>query len=158
MGYKHGLRNKLYVSSTLHMAGTSITWSELDLAESVGNEDSRSEAEVVNRRGDFVLYGTGKRTVTYTIPCTYDPADAAQAILWTAYRNGTPVAIADMDGAINVNGTKGMFIDCVVVSAPKPQDLAAFDSVEFGLKPAAVSTFTPTYTTISGATTTTAAP
>lgn len=158
MGYKHGLRNKLYVSSTLHQAQTSIQWSELDLAESVGNEDSRSEAEVINRRGDFVLYGTGKRTVTYTVPCTFDPADTAQAILWTGYRNGTAIAIADMDGAINVNGTKGMYIDCAVVSAPKPQDLAAFDTVEFGLKPAAASTYTPTYTTISGVTTTTAAP
>lgn len=158
MGYKHGLRNKFYVSSTLHQAQTSISWSELDLAESVGNEDSRSEAEVINRRGDFVLYGTGKRALTYTVPCTYDPDDAAQAILWTAYRNDTPVAIADMDGSIGVNGSKGMFIDCVVVSAPKPQDLAAFDTVEFGLKPAATSTFAPTFTTISGVTTTTAAP
>jgi hypothetical protein len=156
MGYKHGLRNKFYVSTTLHQAGTSITWSEVDLAESVGMEDSRSEAEVVNRRGEFVLYGVGKRTVTYTLPCTYDPADAAQAILWNAYRNGTTIAIADMDGPIATNGTKGMFMDCVVVSAPKPQDLAAFDSVEFGIKPAAASTYTPNFMTIAGVTTTAA--
>jgi hypothetical protein len=155
MGYKHGLRNKFYVSATLHQANESITWSELDLAESVGNEDSREEAEVKNRRGEFVLFGVGKRTVKYTLPCTYDPADAAQAIIWAAYRAGTPIAIADMDGNIATSGTKGMFMDCVVTQAPKPEDLAAFDTVEFAFAPAAVSTYAPTFNTIAGATTTT---
>jgi hypothetical protein len=155
MGYKHGLRSKFYVSATLHQAGTSITWSQLDLAESVGNEDSRDVADVVNRRGEFKVHGVGKRTLSYTVPCTYDPDDAAQAILWTAYRNGTPVAIADMDGAIATPGTRGVFADVIVTGAPKPQDLAAFDSVEFTLQPAAVSTYQPTFNTIAAPTTTT---
>lgn len=155
MAYKHGLRNKFYVSATLHQAGTSITWSQLDLAESVGNDDSRDVAEVVNRRGEFKTYGVGKRSVSYTVACTYDPDDAAQAILWTAYRNATPIAIADMDGVITVAGTRGVFADVIVTGAPKPEDLAAFDSVEFTLQPAAVSTYQPTFNTIAAPTTTT---
>ena len=61
MGYKHGLRNKAYVGSVLHQANTTITWSLLDLTESVGHEDSRDEAEIINRRGEFAVYGSGKR-------------------------------------------------------------------------------------------------
>ena len=76
MGYKHGLRNKCYVGAVLHSAESTITWLELDLAESVGNDDTRDEAEIVNRRGDFKLYGAGKRALSYTLPCTYDPADS----------------------------------------------------------------------------------
>ena len=155
MAYKHGLRGKFYVSSTAFNGSGSPTWVLLDLAESVGREDSYEEAEVKNRRGEFVLFGVGKRTVKYTLPCTYDPADAAQAIIWAAYRAGTPIAIADMDGNIATAGTKGMFMDCVVTQAPKPEDLAAFDTVEFGFAPAAVSTYEPTFNTIAGATTTT---
>jgi hypothetical protein len=153
MGYKHGLRNKFYVSSTAFksVAGTpgTPTWVLLDLVESVGNEDSREEAEVKNRKGDFVTYGVGKRTLSYTLPCTLDEADTAQAIVWAAYRAGTPIAIADMDGLIATSGSKGMQMDIVVTQAPKPSDLAAFDTVEFVFKPAAESDKVPTLVTVT---------
>jgi hypothetical protein len=155
MAYKHGLRGKFYVSATLHQAGTPITWSEVDLTEAIGMEDSRAVADITNRRGEFVTHGVGKRTLSYTLSVTYDPDDAAQAILWTAYRNGTPIAVADMDGGIAVSGSRGVFADMVVTSAPKPSDLAAFNTVEFGLQPAAVSTYQPTFNTIAAPTTTT---
>lgn len=155
MGYKHGLRNRAYVGDVLHQAGSTITWSHLDLAESVGHEDSRDEAEIVNRRGEFKVYGSGKRATSYTLPCTYDPADAAQALLWTAYRAGTPVSLAIMDGAIATAGTKGTYLDAIILSATKPEDLAAFDSVEFTFKPAAESTYEPQFVSIAAPTTTT---
>lgn len=157
MGYKHGLRNRFYVSATLHEDETPITWSEADLTESVGHEDARDEAEIVNRRGEFAVYGVGKRKAGYTLKMTYDPADAAFAIIWAAYQNGTMIAIADMDGDITVSGTKGTYMDVVVLSAPKPEDLTAFDSIEFVFKPAAMSTHEPEFVTIAGATTTTGA-
>ncbi len=149
MAYKHGLRNKFYVSSTAFNNAGSPTWVLLDLVESVGNEDSREEAEVKNRKGEFVRYGVGKRTLSYTLPCTLDEADTAQAILWAAYRAGTPIAIADMDGLIATVGSKGMQMDVVVTQAPKPSDLAAFDTVEFVIKPAAMSDKEPTLVTIA---------
>ena len=149
MGYKHGLKGKFYVSSTAFNGSGSPTWVLLDLAESVGREDSREEAEVKNRKGDFTTFGVGKRTLSFTLPCTYDEADAAQTIVWAAYRAGTPIAIADMDGLIATVGTKGMQMDVVVTQAPKPSDLAAYDTVEFVFKPAAETDKTPTLVTIA---------
>lgn len=149
MSYKHGLRGKFYVSSTAFNASGSPTWVLLDLAESVGREDSREEAEVKNRKGEFVTYGVGKRTLSFTLPCTYDEADAAQTIVWAAYRAGTPIAIADMDGLIATVGSKGMQMDVMVMQAPKPSDLAAFDTVEFVFKPAAETDKVPTLVTIA---------
>lgn len=155
MSYKHGLRNRFYVGDVLHQAGTTITWSHLDLVESVGHEDSRDEAEIINRRGEHAVYGSGKRKVGYTVSATYDPADAAQALLWAAYRAGTPISIAVMDGNIVTAGVKGTFMDAIILSASKPEDRAAFDSVEFTFKPAAESTYEPTFNTIAAPTTTT---
>jgi len=155
MSYKHGLRNGFFVGSVLHQANTTIAWSHLDLTESVGHEDSRDEAEIINRRGEYAVYGSGKRKASYTIGCTYDPSDAAQALVWAAYRAGTPIAIAVMDGNIATPGVKGTFMDAIILSASKPEDLAAFDSVEFTFKPAAESTYEPTFNTIAAPTTTT---
>jgi len=149
MAYKHGLKGKFYVSSTAFNSAGSPTWVLLDLAESVGREDSREEAEVKNRKGDFVTFGVGKRTLAFTLPCTADEADAAQVIVFAAYRAGTPIAIADMDGLIATVGSKGMQMDVVVTQAPKPSDLAAYDTVEFVFKPAAETDKVPTLVTIA---------
>jgi len=148
MAFKHGLRNKFYIGSVTHMVGTTITWTEVTLVESIGNEDTRDEAEIVNRRGDMKLYGVGKRAFSYTVTLTYDPADTATTTLLAAYRAGTMLSIADMDGPIATTGTKGMFFDAIITSAPKPEDLSAYDSIELTFKPSAESTFVPVFTTI----------
>jgi hypothetical protein len=70
--------------------------------------------------------------------------------VWAAYRNKTPIAIADMDGLIATSGSKGMQMDVVVTQAPKPSDLAAYDTVEFTFKPAAETDKVPTLVSISG--------
>jgi len=155
MAYRHGLRNKFYVSATAFKTAGTPTWVELDMAESMGHEDSREEAEVKNRKGDFVLYGSGKRTMSFTLPCTFDEADPAQAIILAAYRNNTVIAIADMESAITNTGSKGMQMDVVVLQAPKPSDLAAYDSMEYMFKPAAETAKVPTFVTVAGGTSTT---
>lgn len=154
--YRHGLKNKFYVGAILHEAGTAITWLEVKLVESVGNEDARDEAEVVNRDGDLKTYGGGKRGVAYTLPITWAPGDPACALIWTAYQTNTPIAMADMDGKISVNGTRGMFMDIQVLGAPKPSELNAYDKREFTFKPSADSSYEGREVVIGATTTTTA--
>jgi hypothetical protein len=155
MTFKHGLRNRAYVSADLNQGGGAVTWSELDLVEGIGHESSRDEAEVVNRRGEHKKYGAGKIDESYTITVTWDPADAAVLILWNAYRNNSVIGFADANGDITTNGTNVVFMDVIVTGAPRPQDLSEYDSVEFTVRPAAESTYEPIWYTI-GTTTTTA--
>jgi hypothetical protein len=147
--YRHGLRNKTYVGTVINEAGTTITWVECKLVQSVGNEDSREVGNVVNRDGDTVKSGVGKRTLGWTLPSTWSPADPATVILWNAYKNGATIAFADMDGPIATVGSRGIFADVVVTAAPKPSELNGYDVREFTLAPSADSTFEATEMTIA---------
>lgn len=142
--YRHGLRNKTYVGVVLNEANTTITWVECKLVQSVGNEDSREASNVVNRDGDTVKTGVGKRTLGWTLPNTWAPGDPATVILWTAYKAGSTIAFADMDGPIATVGSRGIFADVVVTSAPKPSELNSYDVREFVLAESADSAFEAT--------------
>jgi hypothetical protein len=153
--YRHGLRNKTYVGVVLNEAGTTITWVEVKKVQSVGNEDSREAANIVNRDGDTVKTGVGKRTLGWTLPNTWAPADPATVILWNAYKSGATIAFADMDGPIATNGSRGIFADVVVTGAPKPSELNGYDVREFTLAPSADSSFEAVEVIIGSPTTTT---
>lgn len=140
---KLGLDGKAYVSTTTHDDGGSITWSEVDLVESIEHEDSKTEADVDNRSSRYTKSGSGQRKISYTLTCTYDASDAVIELLRDAYDNDTVLALAVMDGDITTSGEQGFYLDVEVFSAPKPEELEEFDSIAFKLKPAAKSSFEP---------------
>ena len=148
MGFKTGLDGKFYASADKHQDG-SPTFTEIDLTESIDMEHEGDEIELVHRRGDFKKYDTGKFAMSYTVRVTYDPADAQFDILYDALQSRAPIGCAFMDDNILTIGTKGWFADMVVMQGPKPEDLQAFDAVEFVLKPAAKSTYSPTRHTVT---------
>lgn len=135
------MKNKCYVGVVLNEAGTTITWVECKKVQSVGNEDSREVGNVVNRDGDTVKSGVGKRTLGWTLPNTWAPDDPATVILYNAYKAGSTIAFADMDGPIATVGSRGIFADVVVTAAPKPSELNGYDVREFTIAPSADSTF-----------------
>jgi len=148
MTTKTGLDGKLYVSATTHETG-GITWSELDLLEQLGHEDSRAEATFRNRRSVIARSSAGTREIAYVVTCTYHSTDAVVELLRDAYENGTTIALAVMDDDITTVGTKGNYLDVEVFTDQKPEDLDEFDSIEFKLKPSGRSTFEPTRVTIA---------
>lgn len=146
---KLGLDGKVYVSTTRHDAGSTITWSEFDLVESVEHESSKAEATVRNRKSKYAKMAGGTRQVSYTLSATYDASDAVVNLLLSAYENDTVIAVAVMDGDITTSGEKGFYLDVEVTSAPKPEELDDIDSISFKLVPAVKSSFEPTPVTIA---------
>lgn len=143
------LDGKAYISTTTHDDGGAITWSEMDLAESISHEDSKAEASKGNRRSNFLKYGSGFRDVSYEIVMTYDASDAVIALLDAAYANGTVLALAVMDGDITTTGEKGFYMDVEVFSAPKPETADEIDSKTYKFRPSIKSTFEPVPVTIA---------
>lgn len=146
---KTGIEGKAYASTTTHDDGGEITWTELDCVESIEHDDADGEASVNNRKSKHTKYGHGQTAEGYTLNCTYIPTDAGFTILKNARKNRTVIALAVMDGDITEDGQLGKFLDVIVVSAPKPEELEEFDSVAFRCLPAANSTYEPQDVTIS---------
>ena len=149
MGYILGRECKAYASTTRHDDGGSITWTELDLVESIEHSDAKGQANVNNRSSQFEKSGSGQRRVSYTLTVTRDTADAQFTLLEDAYNNNTVLAIAIMDGDITTTGEKGFYFDAEVFEAPSPEELEEFKSVGFVIRPSAKSTFEPVRVTIA---------
>lgn len=139
---KLGLDGKAYISTTTHETG-SITWTEMDLVESIEHEDAKGEADVNNRSSRFTKSSAGQRAISYSLTMTYDASDAVIELLRDAYDAGTVLALAVMDGDITTSGEIGFYVDVEVFSSPKPEELEDFDKITFKLKPSAKSTFEP---------------
>lgn len=148
MGYKLGLDGKAYASATTHEAG-SITWTELDLVESIEQSNAKGQANVNNRSSKYEKSSGGQKRITYTLTLTKDTANAQFTLLQNAYDNDTVIALAIMDGDITTSGNKGFYMDVEVFDAPEPEELEEFNSVSFVLRPSAKSTYEPQRVTIA---------
>lgn len=147
---KMGLDGKCYISADLHEdLPTALTYLELDLVEQIDQEFARAEGTVDNRKSDFTKYGSGQAAIGYTITVTYEPGDAAYAILENALINRTVIGLAVMDDDITTSGVKGWLLDVEVFGGPKGEQPNEFDKVPFVLKPAAKSAYNPTRHTVA---------
>lgn len=149
MGYKLGLDGKAYASTTTHDDGGSITWTELDLVQSIDQSNSKGQANVNNRSSRYEKSSGGQKRISYTLTLTKDTADAQFTLLQSAYDNDTVIALAIMDGDITTSGNKGWYMDVEVFEAPEPEELEEFNEVAFVVRPSAKSTYEPQRVTIA---------
>lgn len=140
-----GIDGKGYISADLNedAPGTPVVWILMDLIEAIEQEMTRAEGTVDNRETQFTRYGSGQIAMGYTITMTYDPDDPLFDLIYNAFLNRTPLALAIMDDDITTVGTKGWLMDVQVFSGPKSDNLNEFGNVPFVFKPTAKSSFLP---------------
>ena len=129
MAFVLGLNHKLYYLST----GTRATWPatgdpddliEITNARDVTFSGDGATADVSTRGGGkFRQQVATLNDAEVEFEMVYDPADAAFTFLRAAWLAGTVFGLAILDGASDVDGTQGIWMDAVVSGFEWSQEL-----------------------------------
>lgn len=142
MGFKLGFEAKLYRQST----GTREAWPEgsgvpASLVEITNVKDlnfsqDHEEVDVSTRAGGgYKQTAAGLKNASIEFGMVYDTADAGFLAIQAAYQARANIALAALDGDVEVAGTQGLWADWQVIGFQKSEALGEAQMVNVTLKP-----------------------
>jgi len=148
MTMKLGMEARLYYDA----AGMSAdpTWTELTNVRDLTLNLEKGEADLTTRanNGWRATEGTLK-DASVEFEMVWDTEDAGFTAIKDAYFNGTPIALAIMDGAVDADGSQGLWADFSIISFSRSEPLEEGISVSVTAKPAYNPTYPPEWKEIT---------
>jgi len=143
--FKLGMDCKLYFKTALLTGPPDGTgWTELDNAKDVNLQQENGEADVTTRANNgWRATAATLKEATIEFEMLWKPSDAAFTAILNAWLSSGEIAIAALDGAIDVAGNQGLVSNCSVTSFTRNEPLEEAVTVSVTLKP---SSFTAWYT------------
>ena len=133
MALGKGMNAKLYYD-VLGVDGG--TWAELTIVKDVSLNLEKAEADVTTRAaGGFRQTVTTIKEATIEFEMIWDPANAGFGAILDAWKNGSLIGLAVMDGLIATVGTQGLTADCEIISFNKNEPLEEVATVNVTAKP-----------------------
>lgn len=133
---------KLYVS-TVALADLdnatidALTWAEFDIIESVETSNEREEISFKTREnGGQEQTVAGALSSSLDLSWVYKKGDATGKSIEDAVKNGTALAIADLDGDIDTTGTYGTIGNFSALSHSRSEPIDGVVQLNVTLKPA----------------------
>lgn len=124
MSKKDGSEFRLYYSETALTDNTNAevaghAWTEATEVASVDGGNERASNEFKARSG--IITTTGAQKLSKSILVAYDTEDDFYTALVAAMKANSEIAIADVDGAVATEGTKGDAGNYKVTSMPRTE-------------------------------------
>ena len=134
MSVKFGLDAKLYYCAA--GIGGAPTWTELSNVKNVTLNLQKGEADVTTRanNGWKATAGTLKEG-SIEFEMVWDTTDAGFTAIKNAYFNNTIIGLAVMDGGVAVNGSQGLWADCMITDFSRDEPLEDAIKVKVTAKP-----------------------
>jgi len=148
MGIKLGMDARLYFCAG--GMGGGPTWTELTNIKDVTLNLETGEADVTTRgnAGWRASVATLKEG-SIEFEMVWDTEDAGFTAIKDAYFGGTPIALAIMDGAVDADGSQGLWADFSIISFSRSEPLEEGISVSVTAKPAYNPTYPPEWKEIT---------
>jgi len=139
MSLKIGLNCKLYYSDT-ELDGDTVTpatatWVEIDIVRDVSIPMERGKADLPTRGSTWNQSATTLLTAGLEFQIKNDTADAGYIALRDAFINNTEIAVAAMDGDIEVAGAEGLASNMMVENFTRGEPLEEGVSIDVRLCP-----------------------
>ena len=129
-----GFNGKLYYNANTYI---SPTWTEISNVGDITVTDERDVQDLpVRSMGSFMTHAVGLRKLTYAWQMVYDPADAAQTALKTAYGTGATVEFLILDGDEATTGSSGVRVTCQLSKFARQEPIGGAMMVDVEIKPA----------------------
>ena len=146
MSLGKGMNAKLYYDTAGVGEGT---WTELTIVKDVSLNLEKAEADVTTRAaGGWRQTVSTIKEATIEFEMIWDPADAGFEAIRDAWKNGSLIGLAAMDGAIATVGSQGLTADCEIISFNKNEPLEEVATVNVTAKPT-YSTTAPEWLEVS---------
>ena len=121
-----------------------MDWTELDNALDVNLNLSTGEADITTRANNgWKATAATLKEGSVEFEMLWKPTDAGFAAIIAAWLAGSEIPIAALDGAITVEGKKGLVSNCTVTNFSRSEPLEEAVKASVTLKP---SSFTEWYT------------
>lgn len=128
-----GFQGKMYYNTGTY---GSPTWTIIDNVGDLKMSDEADEGEIAIRGGGgYMLYVAGLRKVGWEWSSLYNPADAAITALVAAYDARTPKEFLILDQASGTAGSYGFRVMCMIMKAPRQEELSKAMMYDFAMKP-----------------------
>jgi hypothetical protein len=132
MTVKYGNEAKLYYS----VAGiANPNWVEADTIKSASCNVEGKEVDLTCRADAFDTAGIARMAATIEGEMNLDPADAHYVAMETAYMAKNPIGIACMSGGIAVQGSRGLWADCLITKFDRDESADGAQTIKLTLKP-----------------------
>ena len=133
MALGKGMNAKLYYDAD-GVGGS--TWTELTIVKDVSLNLEKAEADVTTRAsGGWRQTVTTLKEATIEFEMIWDPADAGFEAIRDAWKGGSLIGLAVVDGVIETVGTQGLTADCEIISFNKNEPLEEVATVNVTAKP-----------------------
>lgn len=139
-----GFNGKLYRNSGSY---ASPVWDEITNVGDITMTDEAGQADIgIRAMNGFQIAVAGLRKIGWEWTSVYDPADADQTALRTAYAARTPVEFLILDQANGTAGSQGIRVTCMLTKFARQEKLGDAMMVDVGIVPTYAANAPAAYT------------